>query len=149
VHPASAGPFLENMLTIRLQRVGRKNDPSFRMVVTESKNKPQTGKYLEMLGSYDPRQDRVDIKADRIKHWIGMGATTSETVHNILINQKVIEGKKINVLPRKSPPKKEGAEGETASEASTASAPTAETPVTASENAEAVSNEVAPEATTQ
>jgi hypothetical protein len=62
------------------------------------------------VGSYDPRQDRVDLKADRIKHWIAMGATVSDTLHNILISQKIIEGKKINVLPRKSPPKKEGEE---------------------------------------
>lgn len=96
------------MLTIRLQRVGRKNDPSFRVVVVESKRKPQTGNYLEMVGSYDARFDKTALKADRIKHWIGMGATLSDTVHNILINEKVIEGKKINVLPKKSPPKKEG-----------------------------------------
>jgi small subunit ribosomal protein S16 len=63
-----------------------------------------------MLGSYDPRADRVELKADRIKHWISMGATVSDTVHNLLISQKIIEGKKINVLPRKSPPKKEGEE---------------------------------------
>lgn len=97
------------MLTIRLQRVGRKNDPSFRVVVVESKRKPQTGNYLEMVGSYDARTDKVALKADRIQHWIGMGATVSDTVHNILINEKVIEGKKINVLPKKSPPKKEEA----------------------------------------
>ncbi|MBC7836736.1 30S ribosomal protein S16 [Acetobacteraceae bacterium] len=142
------------MLTIRLQRVGRKNDPSFRVVVTESKNKPQTGKYLEMVGSYDARTDRVDIKADRIKHWISMGATTSETVHNMLINQKVIEGKKINVLPRKSPPKKEEepaapvAEAPAAAEAPIEEATPAPVEETAPEApAEApVSNDVAPEA---
>lgn len=92
------------MLTIRLQRRGRKNDPSFRVILVESKRAAKTGNFQEVLGSYDPRVDRTDIKADRIKHWISMGATVSDTVHNILISQKVIEGKKINVLPRKSPP---------------------------------------------
>lgn len=87
------------MLTIRLSRVGRKNDPSFRVIVVESKRKPQPGNYLENVGSYDPRVDRVELKADRIKHWIKMGATVSDTVHNILVSQKVIEGKKINILP--------------------------------------------------
>lgn len=93
------------MLTIRLQRRGRKNDPSFRVIVTESKNKPKTGNYLEMLGSYDPRTDRVDLVSERIKYWISEGATVSGTVHNLLISQKVIEGKKVNVLNRKTQPK--------------------------------------------
>jgi small subunit ribosomal protein S16 len=87
------------MLTIRLSRVGRKNDPSFRVIVVESKRKPQPGNYLENVGSYDPRVDRVELKADRIKHWIKMGATVSDTVHNLLVSQKVIDGKKINILP--------------------------------------------------
>ncbi|OGC84595.1 30S ribosomal protein S16 [Candidatus Adlerbacteria bacterium RIFCSPHIGHO2_12_FULL_53_18] len=95
------------MLTIRLQRVGRKNDPSFRVILVESKRAAKTGNFNELLGSYDARSDRVALKADRIKHWIGMGATVSDTVHNLLISQKIIEGKKINVLPQKSPPKKE------------------------------------------
>ncbi len=88
------------MLTIRLSRVGRKNDPSFRVIVVESKRKPQPGNYLENVGSYDPRVDRVELKADRIKHWISMGATVSDTVHNLLVSQKVIDGKKINILPK-------------------------------------------------
>lgn len=88
------------MLTIRLSRVGSKNDSSFRVIVVESKRKPQPGKYLEMVGSYDPRVDRVNLKADRIKHWISMGATVSDTVHNLLVSQKVIDAKKINILPK-------------------------------------------------
>ncbi len=100
------------MLTIRLQRVGRKNDPSFRVVAVESKRKPQAGNYLEMLGFYNARSNQVDLKGERIKHWISNGATLSDTVHNLLISHKIIEGKKINVLPRKSPPKKEGEEAQ-------------------------------------
>ncbi len=46
------------MLTIRLQRVGRKNDPSFRVVVTDSKHGPQSGKFLEVVGAYDARQGK-------------------------------------------------------------------------------------------
>lgn len=95
------------MLTIRLQRVGRKNDPSFRVILVEAKRAAKTGNYKEMLGSYDARTDRVNLKTDRIKYWISMGTTVSDTVHNLLVSQKVIEGKKINVLPRKSPPKVE------------------------------------------
>jgi small subunit ribosomal protein S16 len=90
------------MITIRLTRVGKKNDPSFRVIVVESKRKPQPGNYLEMVGSYDPRNDRIELKADRIKHWIDMGAQTSDTVHNLLVSQKIIDAKKINVLPKKT-----------------------------------------------
>ena len=99
------------MLTIRLTRVGKKKDGSFRDIVVESKRKVQPGNYLEMVGSYDPRVDTVSLKADRIKHWMSMGATVSDTVHNLLVSQKIIEGKKINVLPKKSVPKPAAAEG--------------------------------------
>ena len=87
------------MLTIRLTRVGKKKDGSFRVIVVESKRKVQPGNYLEMVGSYDPRVDTVSLKADRIKHWISMGATVSDTVHNLLVSQKIIDAKKRNVLP--------------------------------------------------
>lgn len=120
------------MQTIRLQRVGRKNDPSFRVILVEAKRAAKTGNYKEMLGSYDARTDRVELKADRIKHWISMGTTVSDTVHNLLVSQKVIEGKKINVLPRKSPPKVEGE-----------AAPEAAAPVAAAETAPAEAPAVA------
>ena len=112
------------MLTIRLTRVGKKNDPSFRVIVVESKRKPQPGNYLEMVGSYDPRTDRIDLKAERIKHWLSMGATTSETVHNLLVSNKIIDAKKINVLPNKTVAKVEVApEAAPAPEAAVEEAP--------------------------
>ena len=116
------GAFLRIMLTIRLTRVGKKNDPSFRVIVVESKRKPQPGNYLEMVGSYDPRTNRTDLKADRIKHWISMGATTSETVHNLLVTNKVIDAKKINVLPKKTVAKVEVPVVETAAPSAVADA---------------------------
>lgn len=98
------------MLKIRLQRVGRKHEPTFRVVLTDSKNGPKSGKFLEVLGSYDSRRgEKSAVVADRIKYWMSKGVKLSETMHNLLINKKVIEGKKINVLPRKSPIKKEEA----------------------------------------
>lgn len=87
------------VISIRLMRVGKKNDPSFRVIIVDSKKKPKTGNYLEMVGSYDPRSDRVELKAERIKHWLAHGAQTSDTVHNLLVSQKIIDAKKINVLP--------------------------------------------------
>lgn len=88
------------MLTIRLSRVGRKNDPSFRVIVVESKRKPQPGNYLEMVGSYNPKTSRVELNGERIKHWMSMGATVSDTVHNLLVTNKIIDAKKINILPK-------------------------------------------------
>lgn len=89
------------MLKIRLQRVGRKNDPSFRVVVTDSKNGPQSGKFLEVLGSYNARFGKPQLNADRIKHWLAMGAGISDTVHNMLVKFKVVSGKTVNVLGQK------------------------------------------------
>jgi len=108
------------VINIRLQRRGRKNDPSFRVVVVDSKKKPKTGNYLEMVGSYDPRADRVEIKGDRVLHWLKNGAQASDTVHNLLVSQKIIDAKKINVLPKKTVAAKE-----VAPEAKAAPAPAA------------------------
>jgi len=91
------------MLKIRLQRVGRKHDPSFRIVLTDSKNGPKSGKFLEVLGHYDPKKDVRKVDGERVKELMATGAQLSDTVHNILISEKIIEGKKINVLPKKSP----------------------------------------------
>lgn len=99
---------ISDMLKIRLQRVGRKNIPTFRVVLTDSKNSTKSGRFLEVLGSFDPRDDKSKIvKADRVKYWISKGAQLSGTLHNFLVHTKVIEGKKINVLPKKRPIVKE------------------------------------------
>jgi len=95
------------MLTIRLTRVGKKKDASFRVVVVESARKVKAGDYLEMVGTYDPRTNQAELAGERIKYWLSQGAQPSDTLHNLLISQKVIEGKKINVLPKKTVPKKE------------------------------------------
>ena len=94
------------MLKIRLQRIGRKNDPSFRVVLTDSKNGTKSGRFKEIIGSYNPKSGEVIFKADRIKHWMSVGAQVSDTIHNFLVSQKLIEGKKKNVLSKKSPTKK-------------------------------------------
>ena len=86
------------MLVIRLQRVGRKNDPNFRMVVVDSRRAPKSGAYLEVLGSYNPKTKKTELKNERIKHRIMQGAQISPTAHNILVNAKVIEASKINVV---------------------------------------------------
>lgn len=93
---------MRRMLTIRLQRVGRKNDPSFRVVVVESKRGPKSGSYLEVVGSYDARTNRTDLQGEKIKEWMNKGVTVSDTVHNLLVTKGIIEGKKRNVLPKKT-----------------------------------------------
>ena len=94
------------MLKILLQRIGRKNDPAFRVVLTNSKNSTKSGKFLEIVGTYNPKTKEKSFKEDRIKYWISKGAKTSDTVHNFLVDQKVILDKKINVLPMKKITKK-------------------------------------------
>jgi small subunit ribosomal protein S16 len=93
------------MLKIRLQRIGRKNDPAFRVVLTDSKNSTKSGKFKEILGSYNVKKGEVLFKQDRISYWMSQGAKTSDTIHNFLVHQKLIEGKKKNVLSKKSPTK--------------------------------------------
>ena len=90
------------MLMIRLQRFGRKKIPIFRVVVTEKQNSTKSGRYFEAVGSYDPRRDGIrQFKADRIKHWISKGAKLSGTLNNLLIDEKIIEGKKMGVTAQR------------------------------------------------
>lgn len=92
---------IELMLKIRLQRVGRRNISAFRVVITDSQNSAKSGKYLEVLGNYDPVHKTFEAKAERIRYWISKGAQLSETLHNLFVSKKIIDGKKINVLPLK------------------------------------------------
>ena len=133
------------MLKIRLQRVGRKNDPSFRVVVVDSKQGPKSGKFVELLGSYSPKMDKVVVDGERAKYWMGKGAQTSDTVHNILVNEKVVDGAKRNPLPKKSPIVSEKEE-----ETAPAESAEAQTPAEGGEGdapAEAVVEETTEEAT--
>lgn len=91
------------MLKMRLQRVGRKNDPSYRVVVTDSRNGPKSSKEVDTLGSYSAKSNVFAVDGERAKDWISKGVQVSPTVHNLLVANKIVEGKKINVLPKKSP----------------------------------------------
>ncbi len=90
------------MLMIRFQRVGRRNDPAFRVVVTEKRSKPKSGE-LEILGSFHPKTKETRFKAERILHWLSQGAQASPRVHNLLISRGIIKGKKIPVAPAALP----------------------------------------------
>ena len=91
------------MLKMRLQRIGRKNDPAFRVVVTDSRNAAKRGTNIDLIGSYNPKMGTFLIDAEKAKKWISQGVQVSDTVHNFLVSEKVIEGKKKNALSKKSP----------------------------------------------
>ncbi len=98
------------MLTIRLQRVGRKNDPSFRVVLLEKKRAAKTGNVNEILGNYNARTGAIKLEGERIKELMKNGVTVSDNLHNLLVSNKVIDEKKKNVNPKKVVAKVEVAE---------------------------------------
>ena len=73
------------MLSIRLRRTGTTKRPYYRVVVADSR-KPRDGRFVEVLGHYDPRRDPVVVKidAERANYWMGKGARPSETVQSLL-----------------------------------------------------------------
>jgi small subunit ribosomal protein S16 len=92
------------MLSIRLKRVGSKNDPSFRIVVQDSRRAPKKTRGIsEYLGSYDARKGKPQIDTERVKYWMSVGAKPTETVHNLLVDAKVLTVKKVNALGKKGP----------------------------------------------
>ncbi|MBI4067910.1 30S ribosomal protein S16 [Candidatus Kaiserbacteria bacterium] len=89
------------MLVIRLQRTGRTNDPAFRVVVCEHTIGPKAGKYLEKLGSYNPKTKHRVLDQERITYWMSQGAKPSETMHNMFVSEGILKTAKINVLPKR------------------------------------------------
>ncbi len=91
------------MLVIRLFRVGKLNQPFFKIVVTEKKHAARAGRFVEEVGFYNPLTKEKGIKADRVKYWLGVGAQASDTVHNLFVSEKIIEDakKKINITKSK------------------------------------------------
>ncbi len=83
-----------------MQRVGRINMPSYRIIVVEHTEGPKTGNIVEKVGTYNPRSKERAINADRVKYWMSVGAQPSDTVHNMLVSLGILNAKKINVLPK-------------------------------------------------
>lgn len=79
------------MVSIRLARIGKKKKPFYRVVVIEKRN-PRNGRFVEIVGTYDPLKDPAEVKleADRIKFWLGKGAQPSDTVRSFLRRQKIL-----------------------------------------------------------
>lgn len=100
------------MLKIRLQRIGKTKQAHYRLIVAEHTTRPQ-GKFLELLGSYNPHTKEISVKKERVEYWRSKGAQFSATANNLLINKKIIEGKKVQSWkPKKN--KKEVAQSKSA-----------------------------------
>src|SRR3989338_11115039 len=94
------------MLVIRLQRVGRRHQPSYRLVVSERRSK-LGGPPVEDLGSYNPFSKTIAFKQERISHWMSIGAKPTTTVHNLLVKQGFVGGPKIKISISKAEAKPE------------------------------------------
>lgn len=90
------------MLTIRLQRTGKKNQADFRIVLAE-KESPVSKKVVEILGSYNPRKKNFQVKEERVKYWIAQRIEMSGTIHNLFITKGLLDGKKVKAfnIPKK------------------------------------------------
>ena len=133
---------------IRFQRIGRKNDPAFRIVVLEKTSGPNAGTYVDLVGTYNPKTKATSVQGDKIKEWVAKGAQVSPSVMNLLIKEGVYEGKKFASVSKKNleknKAKNEEAAAAAAQAAAEAAAPKAE-PVVEEVPVEAVTEDVAPE----
>ncbi len=82
------------MLKIRLQKIGKKNAPSYRVALVEHTTSPQ-GKFIEILGTYNPRTKKKNFNKEKIEYWLTKGAQASPTVFNLLVDEKIIEREKL------------------------------------------------------
>jgi len=88
------------MLVIRLFRVGRKNQPSYKIVVTQKTRPPRAGNFVEEVGSYNPLTKEKVFRAERVKYWLSKGAQPSDTVYNLLLKENLLTGQKRKVKTR-------------------------------------------------
>src|SRR3989338_1544472 len=94
------------MLKIRMQRIGRINMPSYRIIVVEHTESTKTGNFTDIVGTYNPRSKERKLDEGKIQHWLSVGAKPSATVHNMLISAGHLEGKKVKGPPPFTPPPK-------------------------------------------
>ena len=97
------------MLKIRLARIGKKKKPMYRIIISES-SRDTYGKFLELLGHYNPFSKVCEVKKDRVLYWISKGAQLSPTVHNLMVEQNVITEGKVKAFYPKKKKKGEGEE---------------------------------------
>ncbi|MFA5386178.1 MAG: 30S ribosomal protein S16 [Candidatus Paceibacterota bacterium] len=80
------------MLAIKLQRIGKKKQGSFRVVVSEKRSKMSSS--IEDLGFFNPYSDKLSISKEKVSYWMKEGAQPTDSVFNLLITAGIIEGKK-------------------------------------------------------
>ena len=117
------------MLAIKFQRIGKKHQPSYRLVVAEKRSK-LGGPPVEDVGSYNSFTKAASVKKERVLHWISRGAQPTPTVHNFLVREKILDAPKIKLT---IPAPKKAAEKASASVA--AIAPAEKTPENLAEKA--------------
>jgi small subunit ribosomal protein S16 len=81
------------MVKIRLRRTGKTKQPSYRVIVADSRS-PRDGKFIEIIGHYNPiRQPKVlEVKADRARYWLGVGAQPTEVVVDLFKRVNILDG---------------------------------------------------------
>jgi small subunit ribosomal protein S16 len=81
------------MVKLRLMRMGKTKQPTYRVVAADSRS-PRDGRFIEIVGSYAPRQEenKVVLKAERVAHWLGEGAQPTDRVRRLLVTAGIIEG---------------------------------------------------------
>lgn len=142
------------MLSIRLQRIGKSKQAYFRLILQEKTANPKS-KNLEILGSFDPRSGAFEIKEDRVKHWLSVGAEATNTVHNMLIDKSILSGPKKKTAKIVKPEaeqkqeKQENQENQEKSEIPAAEEPKAEVAEAAPVAAEVVEEKPAEEIPTE
>jgi small subunit ribosomal protein S16 len=89
---------------IRLRRIGAKKHPFYRLVVADSRS-PRDGKFIEILGTYDPMTDpvKLNLDQDKIKVWLQKGARPSDTARAFLIDQGLLPKESARKRPTKPP----------------------------------------------
>ncbi len=92
------------MLVIRLSRIGKKNQPSFKIVVTRKTNPPRGGRFVEQVGFYNPLTKEKILNKERIQYWLSQGAKPSDTIYNLLIKEGIVAGKKVPLHKKSKKP---------------------------------------------
>jgi len=89
---------------IRLRRIGAKKHPFYRLVVADSRS-PRDGKFIEILGTYDPMTEpvKLNLDQDKIKVWLQKGARPSDTARAFLIDQGLLPKESARKRPTKPP----------------------------------------------
>ena len=84
------------MLMLKMQRIGKKKQPSYRIVVQEKRSK-LNGASIDDLGWYNPRTKKSEILVNRVDYWMKVGAKPTPTVHNLLVREGAVKAAKIPV----------------------------------------------------